>query len=204
MAISYRNGQARIRTWKFSIKGLDADQRYFVRLYSENLAGTYWTGKETLINRIPIPDDLPGSLFLWFDANDLLAQNRTEYVADPEGTPVDQWKNKARSSDNESELDKDLSIPDASRESNNPKISHDGHGGIAVVEFDGNDWLQNGQTRFHHPSEIPVTQHWQYAAILPVLMAGLSHPRRRIVVIGTIGLWDFTVAKSGVIISMDG
>ena len=37
----------------FQMKGLDADKRYFVRLIT-NLAGTQWTGKETIINYIPI------------------------------------------------------------------------------------------------------------------------------------------------------
>ena len=73
----------------FQMEGLDADQRYFVRLMATNLAGTQWTGKETIINYVPIPDDLPSSLFLWFDANDLLAENKTELLINPVGTPVD-------------------------------------------------------------------------------------------------------------------
>ena len=92
----------------FQMKGLDADKRYYVRLLAQNLAGSQWTGKETIINRIPIPDDLPGSLFLWFDANDLSAQNKTEFLINPEGTPVDTWKNKARKSDSSEEQEKDL------------------------------------------------------------------------------------------------
>ncbi|MDA0343857.1 MAG: hypothetical protein O3B07_06670, partial [Verrucomicrobia bacterium] len=111
-------------------------------LLAQNLAGSQWTGKETIINRIPVPDDLPNSLFLWFDANDLSANNNPELVIDPEGTPVDQWKNKARKSENEEEQEKDLGIP-TSPDSNNPKIVHDGYQGIAVVDFDGNDWLEN-------------------------------------------------------------
>ena len=47
----------------FQMKGLDADKRYYVRLLAQNLAGSQWTGKETIINRIPVPDDLPSSLF---------------------------------------------------------------------------------------------------------------------------------------------
>ena len=133
----------------FQMKGLDADKRYYVRLLAQNLAGSQWTGKETIINRIPIPDDLPGSLFLWFDANDLSAQNKTEFLINPAGTPVDTWKNKARKSDDSEEQEKDLGIPLTSPDSNNPKIVHDGHDAIAVVDFDGNDWLQN------EPNSIP-------------------------------------------------
>ena len=77
---------SRIRTRTFQMKGLDADKRYYVRLLAQNLAGSQWTGKETIINRIPIPDDLPGSLFLWFDANDLSAQNKTEFLINPRDT----------------------------------------------------------------------------------------------------------------------
>ena len=131
----------------FQMQGLDADQRYFVRLMATNLAGTQWTGKETIINYVPIPDDLPSSLFLWFDANDLLAENKTELLINPVGTPVDTWKNKAI----KSTTSRDLSIPDSSPDSNNPVIAHDGHKGISVVEFDGNDWLQN------EPNSIPTS-----------------------------------------------
>ena len=131
----------------FQMEGLDADQRYFVRLMATNLAGTQWTGKETIINYVPIPDDLPSSLFLWFDANDLLAENKTELLINPVGTPVDTWKNKAI----KSTTSRDLSIPDSSPDSNNPVIAHDGHKGISVVEFDGNDWLQN------EPNSIPTS-----------------------------------------------
>jgi hypothetical protein len=131
----------------FQMKGLDADKRYFVRLMATNLAGTQWTGKETITNFIPIPDDLPSSLFLWFDANDLLAENKTELLINPVGTPVDTWKNKALNST----ISRDLSIPDSSPGTNNPVISHDGHKGISVVEFDGNDLLQN------EPNSIPTS-----------------------------------------------
>ena len=84
---------------------------------------------------------MSGSLFLWFDANDLLAQNRTEYVV-TQGTPVDQWKNKAKS-DNEEEAAKDLSLPPSSNDKNNPVIAHDGTNQLAVVDFDGTDYLEN-------------------------------------------------------------
>ena len=131
----------------FQMKGLDADKRYFVRLMATNIAGTQWTGKETITNYIPIPDDLPSSLFLWFDANDLLAENKTELLINPVGTPVDTWKNKAINST----ISRDLSIPDSSPDTNNPVIAHDGHKGISVVEFDGNDLLQN------EPNSIPTS-----------------------------------------------
>ena len=144
-------GQQGFGPGSFQLKGLDADKRYFVRLMSSNLAGTHWTGKETIINYVPIPDDLPNSLYLWFDANDLLAENKTEFLINPEGTPVDSWKNKARRSNDEDELQRDLAVPSTSPDSNNPQISHDGHNGIAVVEFDGNDWLQN------EPNSIPTS-----------------------------------------------
>ena len=49
---------------------------------------------------------------------------------------VDSWKNKARRSNDEDELQRDLAVPSTSPDSNNPQISPDGHNGIAVVEFD--------------------------------------------------------------------
>ena len=30
------------------LNGLDADQRYYIRLFSQNIAGSFWTGKEFL------------------------------------------------------------------------------------------------------------------------------------------------------------
>ena len=55
----------------YIIAGIDADQRYYVRLLAQNQAGSYWTGKESIVNFIPVPDDLPSSLYFWYDANDL-------------------------------------------------------------------------------------------------------------------------------------
>ena len=148
------------------LMSMSEDKRYYVRLLAQNLAGSQWTGKETIINRIPIPDDLPGSLFLWFDANDLSAQNKTEFLINPAGTPVDTWKNKARKSDDSEEQEKDLGIPLTSPDSNNPKIVHDGHDAIAVVDFDGNDWLQN------EPNSIPTS--WRDSGYTAFAVDGYS------------------------------
>ena len=128
----------------FQMKGLDADQRYFIRLLAQNKAGEFWTGEESIINEIPIPDDFPGSLFLWFDANDLNAKNEPKSFTPDVGFPVNLWKNKARKSDSISENNKDLTIPsDDFPYDNFPTIAHHQDYGIAVVDFDGDDYLEN-------------------------------------------------------------
>ena len=53
--------------------------------------------KEFFVNRQIELSDLPSSLFLWYDAIDLSGTNNYDLPAPTAGTPVEIWKNKARS-----------------------------------------------------------------------------------------------------------
>ena len=143
----------------FQMKGLDADKRYFVRLMATNLAGTQWTGKETIINYIPIPDDLPSSLFLWFDANDLLAENKTELLINPAGTPVDTWKNKAIKSNTL----RDLSFLKQAPHPITPSLHTMVTKGLQLWNLMGMTGYKMSPTQFQQAGETRVTRPWQYA-----------------------------------------
>ena len=126
-----------------TLGGLDTEKRYFVRMYARNVAGESWTGKETIIKTQPQLEDLPRTLFLWFDANDLLGENKTNPPVFDDGYPVDQWKNKIQKTSDPFANDKHLNKPNSDILSNDPKIRRLGEDGLQVVEFDGNDKLQN-------------------------------------------------------------
>ena len=127
----------------YIIAGIDADQRYYVRLLAQNQAGSYWTGKESIVNFIPVPDDLPSSLYFWYDANDLEGENIPQYLFQPEGLVVNTWKNKAEPDNPDQHL---IPVQHSSLNSNNPSVSHDGFQGKLVVDFDGDDTLANNDS----------------------------------------------------------
>ena len=127
--------------------GLDADQRYYVRIYAENIVGSSWTGKEFFVNRqIELPH-LPTTLNLWYDALDPMGTNDYNLPAPTAGTPIEIWKNKAREENDDIAEKKHLRIGTGS---GTPLISLDGYNGTPVVEFDGDDWLANQFDIWNH------------------------------------------------------
>ena len=52
------------------VSGLAPDQRYYVRVYAENVSGYDWTGKLSSPRTQPEAAHLPPGVAMWFDGND--------------------------------------------------------------------------------------------------------------------------------------
>ena len=117
-------GKLGLGTGSTIVSGLAPDQRYYVRLFAENVSGFDWTGKESSPRTQPESKHLPFGLALWFDGDDI--------TGDPNSKPSDgfaltQWFDKSGKGRHMANVLGD------------PVIRLDGFGGRAVVDFDGND-----------------------------------------------------------------
>ena len=116
-------GKIGLGSGTFTLDGLDADKLYYLRLNAINSVGEDWTGKDSRVRLQPETSHLPMNLGLWLDATDVLA-NGSDPVA---GVTLSQWRDKSpfgRHMDNAR---------------GDPTLLREGHGGAAVVDFDGND-----------------------------------------------------------------
>ena len=116
-------GKAGLGAGTATVSGLAPDQRYYVRLYAENVSGFDWTGKEFSPRTQPDPEHLPFGLAMWFDGEGVSGDKSKA----PDGFSITRWWDKSgRNRHMENVL-------------GDPVVKHDGFEGRAVVDFDGND-----------------------------------------------------------------
>ena len=107
--------------------GLAPDQRYYIRLYAENSAGSDWTGKKFLVRTQPLIQHLPATLGIWFDATDISGNGVLPF----EGQTVSTWVDKSGKGRNM------LKSTIGSVITSQPVVKLEGSSGKPVVHFDG-------------------------------------------------------------------